>query len=90
MKHYLLLICLIHFLTFSQENSGFQILLTHENDFLFINNNDENYTGGLNLELTTSKWSIWQPFIRLSPDNNYQKISIMLLINNYFVYVFLQ
>ena len=62
-------------MSYAQDGEGFQIALTHENDFLFINNNDENYTGGLNLELTMSKWNIWQPFIELSPENNYQKIS---------------
>ncbi|MFC4818506.1 lipid A-modifier LpxR family protein [Flavobacterium sp. GCM10023249] len=34
----------------AQGKEGFQVLITHENDFLTIANKDENYTGGLKLE----------------------------------------
>jgi len=71
-----LLFLLPQFLLRSQTDNGFQALLTHENDFLFINNDDENYTGGLNLELTMTRWNVWQPFYKLSEDFNFQKLSI--------------
>lgn len=34
----------------SQGRKGFQILITHDNDFLGLGNKDENYTGGLKIE----------------------------------------
>lgn len=67
MKKYILLIILI--LTsvklFAQGKKGFQVLIGHENDVFGPNNRDENYTGGLKLEVLTPQWGqFWQPFFR--------------------------
>lgn len=52
-----------------------QIFLTHDNDFLAIENEDENYTGGLNLEVLFDKFNFKQPFFELKDSYNLQSIS---------------
>ena len=50
-----------------QADKGFQVLLTHENDVLAPSNRDENYTGGLKLELSAPSFKLkWQPFLKFS------------------------
>lgn len=54
----------------AQGKAGFQVLLTHENDFLAIDNKDENYTGGLKLETLFKeiKWKV-SPFLKYKGEN---------------------
>ncbi|OXG05101.1 uncharacterized protein DUF2219 [Flavobacterium araucananum] len=71
MKKYLIIIVFFYSLNaFSQGRSGFQVLLTTENDFLGIDNKDENYTGAAKIELLTPeiKWK-WLPFFKFKQDS---------------------
>lgn len=51
MKKIVLITILLPFLIFSQGRKGVMVIFNTENDFLGINNNDENYTGALKLEV---------------------------------------
>ncbi len=58
-------------ISFSQGKSGFQALISHENDVFGISNKDENYTGGLKLEVLTPQWGkFWQPFFRFKNEGS--------------------
>ncbi|CAL2083964.1 lipid A deacylase LpxR family protein [Tenacibaculum sp. 190524A02b] len=74
-KIVLLLLMFIGSYSYSQ-SGGLQFFITHENDFLGLNNRDENYTGGLNLEFVFKEINVWQPFFRFSNGTNYQTISL--------------
>ena len=77
MKNLILIIILFScFPTFSQSYFGYQITLTHENDFLGTYNNDENYTGGFNLEIVFPKSRIMQPFFELNNGKNFNSFSL--------------
>lgn len=70
MKKYLIILIFFYSLNIaSQGKSGFQVLVTTENDFLGINNKDENYTGAAKIELLTPeiKWK-WLPFFKFRQD----------------------
>lgn len=63
-KKFLLLLFLLPLLVQSQSKKGVQVLFTHENDFLWPpNNQDDNYTGGAQLEFLfgAPKWKFY-PF----------------------------
>ncbi|TDQ28586.1 lipid A-modifier LpxR family protein [Tenacibaculum caenipelagi] len=64
------------FLLFFSFICNAQIFITHENDFLAIDNKDENYTGGLNIELLFEKFNFKQPFYELKDSYNMQTISL--------------
>ncbi|MEP7095405.1 MAG: lipid A-modifier LpxR family protein [Flavobacterium sp.] len=71
MKSYLLILMFFCSLNASsQGTSGFQVLLTTDNDFLGIDNKDENYTGAAKIELLTPeiKWK-WLPFYKFKQDS---------------------
>lgn len=55
-----------------QTPQGFQIMLTHENDFLTPANKDENYTGGIEMEiLIPDKRNIKRtPFFKFKTDSS--------------------
>jgi lipid A 3-O-deacylase len=54
----------------SQSDNGFQAILSIENDVFGINNADENYTGGLKLDILSPSLNCrWLPFIRLKNKN---------------------
>lgn len=53
-----------------------QVFLTHDNDVFAIENEDENYTGGLNLEVVLDKFNFKQPFFELKDSYNLQNISV--------------
>lgn len=78
MKQFFLYLLLLHSVNIlPQGRSGFQALLTTENDFLGIHNKDENYTGAVKFELLTPeiKWK-WLPFYKFkneSPVFNIQR-----------------
>lgn len=79
-KKLLIILILSPFLTQSQTKKSFQILLTHENDFLWvINNEDNNYTGGAKLELLfgAPRWKYY-PFYHLNREGvvNIMKLGI--------------
>lgn len=68
---FIILLCFINHYSISQNKKGFQVLLTHENDILGINNKDENYTGGLKLELLTPGLNFkWLPFFRYKTEES--------------------
>lgn len=68
---------IVCFSLFGQEEVETKILFTHENDlFGFINNNDENYTGGFSLELQFPEIDFIQPFFKLYNSKNIQRISL--------------
>lgn len=70
MRKYLIILIFFYSLNIvSQGKSGFQVLVTTENDFLGINNKDENYTGAAKIEILTPeiKWK-WLPFFKFKPD----------------------
>ncbi|MGY5355014.1 lipid A-modifier LpxR family protein [Wenyingzhuangia sp. IMCC45467] len=54
---------------FSQDRDGYQFMITHENelfvDFINLPNDDDNYTGGVKLELFTPGIKKWNFFIPL-------------------------
>jgi hypothetical protein len=53
----------------SQGKEGFQTLLSVDNDFLGVNNKDENYTGGAKLEVQFPALKFWQPFYKFKNEN---------------------
>ncbi|RED26927.1 hypothetical protein BD847_0856 [Flavobacterium cutihirudinis] len=70
MKKFLIILTFLYSCNaLSQGRSGFQILFTTENDFLGIDNKDENYTGAAKVELLTPeiKWK-WLPFFKFRQD----------------------
>jgi hypothetical protein len=72
MKNILLISIFLAFqYSFCQGKHGCQILISTENDFLGINNEDENYTGSLKVELSVPgfKWK-YLPFIRNTEEEN--------------------
>jgi hypothetical protein len=51
-------------LDINAQGKGFQVILTTENDFLAINNADENYTGSLKIEAQFPEVAKWMPFFK--------------------------
>jgi len=75
-KIFCLVSLLLSSILFSQvEQEGWKFIVTHENDIFGINNEDENYTGGLNLEFQSQKWDFKQPFFTLTDGVDIQKYS---------------
>ncbi len=65
MKKSIIFILLFQCCLYGQGKAGAQLLMTTENDFLGINNNDENYTGSLKAELLFPDSGLkFIPFIR--------------------------
>lgn len=61
----LLLIIMLFFLSdIKAQGKGFQVLLTTENDFLALNNKDENYTGSAKIEVQFPELVKWFPFFK--------------------------
>ena len=50
--------------------------LIHDNDVFFFGNKDENYTGGLNIEVQIAGWDLGFPFLNLP---NGQKVNRIML-----------
>ncbi|WP_222984206.1 lipid A-modifier LpxR family protein [Flagellimonas meishanensis] len=76
-KYYVLLSFLVlSNLLVAQELFDFQISFTHENDFLGISNQDDNYTGGAQLELLLPEFNFPQPFFELENGTNYQILAL--------------
>jgi len=50
--------------------------LIHDNDVFFFSNKDENYTGGLNIEVQIAGWDLGFPFLNLP---NGQKVNRIML-----------
>ncbi|MGJ8744190.1 lipid A-modifier LpxR family protein [Polaribacter sp.] len=75
-----LIFCFIFFscnFLWSQENVATKIIFTHENDLLgFINNDDDNYTGGFSFELQRAELNFIQPFFKLANAKNIQRITL--------------
>lgn len=68
------------FLTISldaqEEYFKHQFLFTIENDFLGVDNKDDNYTGGLNLDIVIPEFNFKQPFYKFPKGRHFQIISI--------------
>lgn len=80
MKRFILFLFLLSSsFVYSQGKKGFQLLLTTDNDFLGINNKDENYTGAIKIEVITPelKWK-WLPFYKFKVDEvlNVQRFAV--------------
>ena len=68
----MLLLVIIPFICEGQGSKGFQALLTIENDVFGLNNKDENYTGGLKLEVLTPGFkSKWLPHFRYKGERTF-------------------
>lgn len=64
LKNFLLIIILFISFDLNAQGKGFQLILTTENDFLGINNDDENYTGSLKFEAQFPEVAKWFPFLK--------------------------
>lgn len=62
--------------TEQKEYFEYQVLFTHENDFLGIGNQDDNYTGGAHLEVLVSDFGFRQPFYEFKGGKNFQFLGI--------------
>ncbi len=77
-KRVVLLITLLQYglFCFTQEKNGFQSTLTIENDFLGINNKDDNYTGGASIDVVMPGLRLKQPFYSFKTGTDFQLLSI--------------